>query len=258
MFLDRDVASTCPDDMQLAEWKLRLELAAMYRIYDAKGFSEEIFNHITVRVPGDKTHFLINPFGLNYAEVTARNLVKIDLGGNPVSQTDYPVNRAGFVIHSAIHRARGDAHCVIHTHTTSGLAVACKEQGLTFDNFYASFIKGTVGYHDFEGVTVRTEEQTRLVENLGSNRCLILRNHGLLVVARDIYQGYYTMYMLQRACDVQMTSQSMAGANIPLSDAACAASVADGDQTDPHGDLYQKVFSAAARRAQATLEALAK
>jgi ribulose-5-phosphate 4-epimerase/fuculose-1-phosphate aldolase len=256
MFSKTDVERCCPDAMAIDEWKLRLELAAMYRIYDFKGFSEEIFNHITVRVPGPETHFLINPFGLNYSEVTARNLVKIDVEGNPVEPTDYFVNRAGFVIHSAIHQGRSDAHCVIHTHTTTGLAVACKKDGLSFDNFYASFLKGTVGYHAFEGVTVHVGEQDRLVKNLGENRCLILRNHGLLVADKDIYRAYYTMYALQRACDAQVASHSMAGENIPLSDAACAVSATDGDLTDPGRDLYKKVFHAAARRAGATLERL--
>jgi len=242
--------------MSIEEWKLRVELAALYRIYDSKGFAEEIFNHITVRVPGPETHFLINPFGLNYSEVTATNLVKIDAEGTPVSPTKFSVNRAGFVIHSAIHRARHDAHCVIHTHTSTGLAVACKRDGLAFDNFYASFLKGTVGYHDFEGVTVNTDEQIRLVEDLGTNRCLILRNHGLLVADQDIYRAYYTMYVLQRACDVQALSHGMAGENIPLTEAACAVSSASGAMTDPAGELYEKVFVAAARHAGVTLEAL--
>src|SRR5205823_6344391 len=129
--------------------RLRVELAACYRVFDYKGWSEEIFNHITVRVPGGRTHYLINPFGLNYSEVTAHNLVKVDLEGHPVDGSDQPVNRAGFVIHSAIHAARDDAHCVIHTHHSAGLAVACKEQGLSLDNFYAAFLHDKVAYHDF-------------------------------------------------------------------------------------------------------------
>lgn len=173
MLTERDIETSCPSGLDMREWRLRIELAACYRVFAHRGWSEEIFNHITVRVPGDQTHYLINPFGLDYSEVTARNLVKVDLDGNPVDGSDAPVNRAGFVIHSAIHAARDDAHCVIHTHHTPGVAVACKQQGLAFDNFYAAFLHDRVAYHDFEGITVHAAEQERLVRNLGDKTCLI-------------------------------------------------------------------------------------
>src|SRR5574337_685675 len=169
-----------PADMTPAEWRLRLELAACYRVFDAMGWTELIFNHITLRVPGTPDTFLINPFGLNYSEVTARNLVRIHLDGTPAEPTAYPVNRAGFVIHSAIHSARPDAHCIIHTHTTAGVAVACKESGLRSDNFYSAMLHGCIAYHDFEGLTTTLDEQPRLVRSLGDKPILILRNHGLL------------------------------------------------------------------------------
>src|SRR6185295_6439125 len=134
-----------------AERKVRVELAAAYRIFDLLGWVELIFNHITVRVPGPEVRFLINPFGLRYHEVTASNLVLIDIDGNPVRESKWPVNRAGFVIHSALHAANEEAHCVMHTHTTTGMAVACLKQGLSPDNFYGAMLVGQVAYHEFEG-----------------------------------------------------------------------------------------------------------
>src|SRR5918996_722869 len=140
--------------MTEAERKARVELAAAYRIFDMLGWVEMIFNHITVRVPGPEVRFLINPFGLHYREVCASSLVLIDIEGNPVRETEWPVNRAGFVVHSAIHGALAHAHCVMHTHTTNGIAVACLEEGLSPDNFYGAMLVGRVAYHEFEGVTV--------------------------------------------------------------------------------------------------------
>src|SRR5215510_12341991 len=165
-----------------AEWKLRVDLAACYRIFDHLGWIEMIFNHITVRVPGPEKHFLINPFGLTYREVTASDLVKIDIDGNPVGHNAYPVNPAGFIIHAAIHGNREDAHCVMHTHTTTGIAVACKTAGLSHDNFYGAQLTGRVAYHDFEGVTVHPDEQPRLLASIGDKHLVILRHHGLLAL----------------------------------------------------------------------------
>lgn len=256
MSFQKDIEATRPAGMDAQEWRLRVELAACYRIFDHRGWCEEIFNHITVKLPGEATHYLINPFGLNYSEVTAHNLVKVDLQGNAVEESAYPVNRAGFIIHSAIHAARADAHCVIHTHHSPGLAVACKEEGLSFDNFYAAFLHDKIAYHDFEGVTVHTDEQARLVQNLGDKTCLILRNHGLLVAAKDIYSGYYWNYVLQRACEIQLLSSSMSGKNIALTTQAREISARDGALTDPQNQLYPKVFEAAARRAGVTIESL--
>jgi ribulose-5-phosphate 4-epimerase/fuculose-1-phosphate aldolase len=256
MFSSDDVRRTCPDDCEPAEWRLRLELAACYRVFDRRGWAEEIFNHITVRLPGRERHYLINPFGLHYGEVTARNLVKIDLAGNPIGRSDHPVNRAGFVIHSAIHGARDDAHCVMHTHHSAGIAVACKAGGLAMDNFYAAFLHGRLAYHDFEGVTVDAAEQSRLVAHLGDKSCLILRNHGLLVAERDLPAAFYWMYLLQRACEIQVLAGSIPGPNIALTPQAIAMSSANVQESDPQRDLFTKVFAAAVRRAGVTLEQL--
>ncbi|MFN0073429.1 MAG: class II aldolase/adducin family protein [Chloroflexota bacterium] len=195
------------------EWQLRLELAAFYRLVDAQGWTEMIYNHITLRVPGAEPHFLINPYGLNYSEVTAQNLVKIDLAGNVLDGSENPVNLAGFVIHGAIHAVRHDAHCVVHTHTTAGMAVACKAEGLRHDNFYSAEFVGDVGYHEFEGISVDLDERSRLAENLGNRRILILRNHGLVVVGPNVPAVFEDYWRLQRACEIQMASDAMIGPN---------------------------------------------
>lgn len=249
MFDERDLAAARPAGMEPEEWRLRVQLAACYRVFHARGWSEEIFNHITLSVPSHAAHYLINPFGLHYGEVTANNLLKIDLQGNPVGAADYPVNRAGFVIHSAIHAAREDAHCIMHTHHTAGVAVSCKEEGLKFNNFYAAFLSGNVSYHAFEGITVHPGERDRLVQSLGASNCLILRNHGLLVTGRSVPEAFYFNYVLQRACEVQVLADSTAGANTPIPARALEVSSRDVGLTDPDNDLYAKLFWAAVRRA---------
>jgi len=201
--------------MTEAERKARVELAAAYRVFDMLGWVEMIFNHITVRVPGPEVRFLINPFGLHYREVKASNLVLIDVEGNPVCDTPWPVNRAGFVIHSAIHAAIPQAHCVMHTHTTSGIAVACLQEGLSPDNFYGAMLVGRVAYHEFEGITVEPGEKERLVRDIGDKPAVILRNHGLLAWGPSVSQAFLMMWTLQRACDVQIAA-SHAGAVHPI------------------------------------------
>ena len=197
------------------ERKARVELAAAYRIFDMLGWVEMIFNHITVRVPGPEVRFLINPFGLHYREITASNLVLIDIDGNPVRETKWPVNRAGFVIHSAIHAAIPQAHCVMHTHTTTGIAVACLEEGLSPNNFYGAMLVGKVAYHEFEGITVEPGERERLVRDIGDKPAVILRNHGLLSWGPSVSEAFLVLWTLQRACDVQITA-SRAGAIRPI------------------------------------------
>lgn len=256
MFAPEAIEKSRPRRYSAAEWAARLELAACYRVFDHRGWAEEIFNHITLRVPGGERHFLINPFGLNYNEVTAHNLVKIDVNGTPVEPTEYVVNRAGFVIHAAVHQARADAHCIVHTHHTDVLAVACKADGLSLDNFYGAFLHQRIAYHDFEGVSVHTEEQRRLVQNLGDKKFMILRNHGLLVTDGTLAGAYYWTYVLQRACQVQVRAAAMPGQNIKLTEHALATSSRDGGAVDPQGQLHPKVFAAAVRRAGISFESL--
>jgi ribulose-5-phosphate 4-epimerase/fuculose-1-phosphate aldolase len=198
-----------------AERKVRVELAACYRVFDMLGWTEMIFNHITVRVPGPDLRFLINPFGLHYREVTASSLVLIDVEGNPLRDTQWPVNRAGFVVHSAIHSSIPNAHCVMHTHTTTGAAVSCLKSGLSPDNFYGAMLHGQVAYHDFEGITVDPAEKERLIADIGAKPAVILRNHGLLAWGPSVPEAYMMLWTLQRACDVQIAA-SAAGPINPI------------------------------------------
>lgn len=242
-----------PAGMSEGEWRARLELAVCYRVFASMGWTELIFNHITVRVPQEGAgprHYLINPFGLHYSEVTATNLIKVGIDGEPVDPTPYSVNRAGFVIHSAIHSRRDDAHCIMHVHTTAGMAVACKEGGLAYDNFYSAQLWGDIAYHDYEGVTTRTDEQDSLVDSMGGKHCLILRNHGLLACEESVPVAFFLLFTLNRACEIQMASGAIPGPNRALTPEAIAASSHRLHRSvDPQGQVQQKVFDAMARRA---------
>jgi ribulose-5-phosphate 4-epimerase/fuculose-1-phosphate aldolase len=245
----------------LDEPAARRELAACYRLFDWLGWTEAIFNHITLRVPSkDGTpHYLINPFGLHYSEVSASNLVKIDAEGNDIDGTGRGVNRAGFVIHGAVHDARPDAHCVMHTHTTSGCAVACKESGLRSDNFYSAMLYGDVGYHEYEGVTTSLDERPRLVRSLGERNHLILRSHGLLAVGGSVAQCFQRLWTLQRACDIQLASDAGAGPNreIPVKvlERVPASRQAMND-SHKSGGVSQLMFDAMLRKAGISRDAL--
>jgi len=235
-----------------AEWARRLQLAACYHLFDFFGWTESIFNHISVRVPGPQHQYLMNPFGLNYCEVTASNLIKVDVEGNIVEASPYPGNPAGFAIHGAIHEAREDAQCVIHTHTTAGMAVACKDAGLSHDDFYGAQLYGHVAYHEFEGVTVRSDERTRLIKSLGDRCILILRNHGLLVVGPDLPTAFLRYWTLQRACEVQAAAASISGPGRLLTEAVRRQTGVDQKRFDPDGRLAQVVFDASVRRMEMT------
>ncbi|WP_337847343.1 class II aldolase/adducin family protein [Sphingomonas sp.] len=202
-------AAVAPRTMSDAEWEARQQLAAAYRVFDHLGWSEMIYNHITLKVPGEDHAFLINPFGLHFSEVKASNLVKIDIDGNKLDDSPYPVNRAGFVQHAVFHRHLPDVHCIMHTHTTAGMAVSSLEGGLQPINFYACNFAGQIAYHDFEGVTVRDEEGARLVANLGDKRMLLLRNHGIVAMGRTLPEAFIKHWSLQRACEIQLATLSM-------------------------------------------------
>jgi ribulose-5-phosphate 4-epimerase/fuculose-1-phosphate aldolase len=232
------------------EWALRVQLAACYRIFDLLGWTEYIFNHITLRVPGPEKHFLINPFGLWYSEVTASNLVKIDLDGNTIGRSEWPVNKAGFIIHSAIHAARSDAHCIMHTHTTAGVAVACQSDGLSANNFYGSQLHGRVAYHDFEGISVELDERPRLVNDLGDRNIMILRNHGLLVCGSGVADALRRMLNLQRACEVQLAAEASGKPITKLPPEICTRAAAQGEAFDP-GGYGSRLFTAFQRRIDA-------
>ena len=212
-----------PSNISEAEWKTRVDLAACYRLVHHHGMAMLVYNHITARVPGPERHYLINPFGLNYDEVTATNLVKVNLAGEAVDGSPHMVNKAGFVIHSAVHAAREDAHCLIHTHTTAIMGVACKREGLRYDNFYSAQLHGLVATHPFEGITTDVDEQKRLVANLGDKPVLMLKNHGVLVAGPHIPQALTLYWTVQRGCEVQLAADSLRGDNEPVGQAVLDA-----------------------------------
>jgi ribulose-5-phosphate 4-epimerase/fuculose-1-phosphate aldolase len=230
------------------ERALRVELAAAYRILAHLGWTELIYNHLTLRLPGPGHRFLINPFGLHYSEVTASNLVTVDLEGRVIGESRWGVNPAGFVIHGAIHGALPQARCVMHTHTTAGMAVACKRHGLSLTNFYAAQLLGQVAYHDFEGITVNPEEGARLLASMGERRLLILRNHGLLAWGESVPEAFVRLWTLNRACEIQMASESMRGEDIPIPEAAARQASRASLQFDPCHGAGRDVFDALRRQ----------
>jgi ribulose-5-phosphate 4-epimerase/fuculose-1-phosphate aldolase len=207
--LELDYGECCLSDISREEWQARVQLAACYRIFDHLGWVEMIYNHITLRIPGEDQHILINPFGLHYSEVTASNIIKIDLQGNKLSQSGYPVNPAGITPHTMIHANIPNAHCVMHTHTTAGLAVACTKGGISMTNFYSAQLAGKIAYHDFEGITVNRDEGPRMLKSIGDKPVVVLRNHGLLAWGRSVSQAFVTLWTAQRACEIQVASQGL-------------------------------------------------
>ncbi len=190
------------------EWQLRVDLAACYRLVALFGWDDLIFTHISARLPGPDHHFLINPYGMMFDEITASSLVKVDLHGNKVMDSPHPViNPAGFTIHSAIHAARDDAHCVLHVHSVNGVAVSAQEDGLLPLSQHSIFVLSSLAYHDYEGVALEDDEKPRLVRDLGDKRFLMLRNHGLLTVGRSVAEAFVAMYFFEAACMMQVRAQ---------------------------------------------------
>ncbi len=233
------------------EWKERVQLAACYRVFAMLGWTEMIYNHITVRLPDSVTQgekqFLINPFGLHYSEVTASNLLKIDLQGNKLDDNPWPVNPAGFTVHAAIHDGMPDAHCVMHTHTTAGVAVACTQGGMAQNNFYSAQLHGMVAYHDFEGITIHADEAPRLLRNIGDKPLVILRNHGLLAWGTTLPLTFVRLWTLQRACEIQVM-QAALGPAVAVPEAVAAKTTHDSFQFDAKFGAGQDVFDALVRQ----------
>ncbi|MFP5411712.1 MAG: class II aldolase/adducin family protein [Gammaproteobacteria bacterium] len=196
------------EQVSAEEWQLRVDLAACYRAVAMYGWDDLVFTHISARIPGPEHHFLINPYGMMFEEITASSLVKVDMDCRPLIETPYPVNPAGFVIHSAIHAAREDVVCVLHTHTPAGVAVAAQKQGLLPISQQASVALMSLSYHDYEGIAVRDDEKARLQADLGTSMNFILRNHGLLTVGKTVADAFLAMFNLERACQVQVMAQS--------------------------------------------------
>lgn len=230
------------------EWTLRRELAAAYRIFDHLGWTMLIYGHLSVRIPGPERHFLINPFGLLYHEVTASNLVKIDIDGNIVEPGDHRVNPAGWVIHGAVHDAREDAQCVMHQHTPGGMAVAAMQDGLGCNDFYSIALHRQVAYHDFEGVTFRPEERARLVASIGTSNYLILRNHGILTCGRTIAAAFNRYHKLELACMAQWRAQASGAALITPPAEVCERHARDLERTVEHELAFTAMMRMMAQR----------
>ena len=217
-----------------AEWAVRTDLAAAYRAVAMFGWDDLVFTHISARVPGADHHFLINPYGMMFEEITASSLVKIDLAGNKVMDSPFEINPAGFTIHSAVHEAREDAHCVIHVHTAEGVAVSCQKAGLQPLSQQSLFPLSSLAYHAYEGVALNAGEKARLVADLGERHNMILRNHGLLTCAETVADAFLYMYILQKACEVQVLAQASGGELIPV-----AQQIVDGIQQASKAVLRQ-------------------
>lgn len=223
---------------ELNEHELRIQLAAAYRLIDKFKMTDLISTHLSTRLPGPEHHFLINPYGMMFHEITASSLVKIDLEGNIVGHSKWPVNPAGFVIHSAIHGAREDLTCVFHTHTRYGMAVSALECGLLPISQFAVQFYNRVAYHDYEGFSLELDERERLVKDLGNKKVMILRNHGLLTAGRTIPEAFFLMYYLDRSCEVQITAQSSGAKLVILPESVCEHSALQQDiDTENLGQL---------------------
>ena len=193
------------------EWQLRVDLAACYRLVALYGWSDLIFTHISARIPGPEHHFLINPYGLMFDEITASSLVKVDMQCNKLIESPYPVNPAGFVIHSSVHAAREDVQCVLHTHTRAGVAVSAQKNGVLPISQQSTFVLASLAYHGYEGVAFRDEEKPRLQADLGQANFLMLRNHGLLTCGKTIADAFLAMYTFEAACKIQIDAQAGGG-----------------------------------------------
>ena len=205
------MANEMQNSVSAEEWALRVDLAACYNLVALYGWDDLIFTHISAKVPGEDNHFLINPYGMMFEEVTASSLVKVDLSGQKIMPSEYDINPAGFTIHSAVHEAREDAHCVIHLHTNEGVAVSSQKDGLLPISQQALFPLSGLSYHNYEGLALREDEKARLVADLGDTDFMILRNHGLLTCGMTVPDAFLALYILQRACEIQVLAQAGGG-----------------------------------------------
>lgn len=209
-------AASLQSQVPADEWQARLDLAAAYRLVALFGWSDLVFTHLTAKVPGADAHFLINPYGMLFDEITASSLVKVDRDGRKVMDSPYDVNPAGFTIHSAIHASREDAHCVMHTHSLNGIAVSAQRGGVLPLSQQSIFVLASLAYHDYEGVALNDDEKPRLVADLGDKNFFMLRNHGLLTVAATIPDAFLFMYLFEAACTIQVRAQAGGGELIPI------------------------------------------
>lgn len=212
-------------ELDPAEWRQRVDLAAAYRLVALFGWDDVVFTHISARVPGQEDQFLINPYGMMFEEITASSLIKVDATGRQLEEGPFPVNPAGFTIHSAVHGARHDAACVLHTHTLNGVAVSAQAQGVLPISQQSIFVLSSLGYHDYEGVALRDDEKPRLVQDLGTNNFLMLRNHGLLTVGASVADAFVSMYLFEAVCAIQVRAQAGGGELTRISPAIIAGAM---------------------------------
>ena len=237
--------------MSPEEWEARVDLAAGFRLVDLEGWSDLLATHLSARVPGSHDHFLINPFGLLFEEVTASCLVKVDLEGNILGETAYGINPAGFTIHSAVHRARPEAACVMHSHTRAGVGVATQKGGLLPLTQHALAVIGHTGYHDYEGIAMNPDERARIARDLADNNVLILRNHGLLSVGRTVGEAFMWMARAERACRMQLAVQQSGAETEPIPEAIQSRTIAQNRRNNSaqgYRPIGQKEWPALRRR----------
>ncbi|OAN66719.1 class II aldolase/adducin family protein [Sphingomonas sp. TDK1] len=248
--LERPVTKTISD----AEWQVRVDLAAFYRLSALYGWDDLIFTHISARVPGPDHHFLINPFGLGFDEITASSLVKVDLDGNLIERGDYGINYAGYVIHSAVHAARPDAHFIAHFHSPDGTAVSSHAEGLLPLNQKALAILPRLSYHDYEGVALNLDERERLAADLGDTKIMLLRNHGTLALGESVGEAWLNIYSIESACTAQVRTLSIGREHVLIAPEAAQEEVrrqmTERREVDRGGgrSIYRLVWEAALRK----------
>jgi len=230
------------------EERLRQQLTDFYHLVDYFGWSELIFNHISVRLPGPDHHYLVNPFGLDYREIRPDNLLVVNVAGEKLSQSNYNANPAGFALHGVIHQNRPDAMCVAHTHSNALSAVAMKGEGFDHNNFYGAQLFGRVGYHDFEGITLYDDERPRMLDSLGDKHVLVLRNHGVAVCERDIPTTFMLLWTVQRAAEIQCQTGMIPGGNVELADEVKQRCADDALRLVENAGFADLVFNAQVRR----------
>ena len=214
--------ASCREHVSEAEWNLRVELAAAYRLVALFGWDDLVFTHVTARLPGKHDEFLINPYGMMFEEITASSLIRIDMDGNKLSASPFPVNPAGFIIHSAVHGAREDAGCVLHTHSINGVAVSAQAGGVLPLSQQSIFVLSSLGNHDYEGVALHDAEKPRLIDDLGDKGYLLLRNHGLLTVGKTVADAFLQMYLFEAVCNIQLRAQAGGGPLLHINPAIIA------------------------------------
>lgn len=231
-----------------AEWALRCELADFYHLVEYFGWSEIIFNHISLRLPDAEHRYLVNPFGLAYDEITPENLIKVDTQGQLAEDSDFRPNPAGFALHGVIHEKRLDVNCVAHVHTIAISAVMGKAQGFSHDNFYGAQLTGRIGYHDFEGITLYAEERGRMLAALGDHEILALRNHGVAACGKDVPSTFMLLWIMHRAAEIQLRCDAIQGESITLSDDIRQRCRDDALRLTDKGDAARMTYKAAVRR----------